>query len=213
MNPQTSILCRYRSQPGFTITCVLLVLCLLPIFSSGATQQLEEPPQLSIPPSDSNWDFYCDAVHKVETTDHLKCMRIGATTRLSVSGELRNRGEYFDHIDLGTNSTSSGSLLQRYILTGDLTVGDRIRIFSTLQSGLENGRTGGPRPTVDEDQLFVHEAFLQVRNRYERYSIDLRLGRQDLSFGAGRLMGSANFLTYNKTSMGLGLSFRDEIGT
>lgn len=189
MNPKTSAIHHYRPQRTVTSVLFLLLLCLYPLVTADAAQQSEEPPQFAVPPSDSNWTYYCDTVHKVEATDHLKCMRTGAKTQLSLSGELRNRGEYFDHIDLGTNSASSGYLLQRYMLTGDLTVGDRFRVLSTLQSGLENGRVGGPRPSVDEDRLFVHEAFLQVRNRRSEPSVDLRIGRQDLSFGAGRFIG------------------------
>lgn len=116
-------------------------------------------------------------------------MKVSDTMRLSLSGELRDRGEYFDHITLGTDSTSSGYLLQRYVLSADLTVADRFRIFSTLESGTESRRVGGPRPRVDEDRLFVHEAFLQIRDRSKDPSIDLRLGREDLSLGAGRLIG------------------------
>jgi hypothetical protein len=189
MNPKTSVI--HHSRPKRTVTFVLflLLLCLYPPVTADAAQQLEEPPERSATPSGNNWSYYCDTGHKVEATDHLKCMQIGAKTQLSLSGELRNRGEYFDHIDLGTNSASSGYLLQRYMLSADFTVGDRFRVFSTLQSGLENGRVGGPRPSVDEDRLFVHEAFLQIRNRREEPSMDLRLGRQDLSFGAGRLIG------------------------
>jgi hypothetical protein len=183
------IIRRYIPRRAFMSVLFLLVFCLYPLFTARAAQQLEEAPQLAVPPSDNDWTYYCDTIHKLETTDHLKCILLGAKTQVSLSGELRNRGECFDHIDLGTNSASSGYLLQRYTLTAGLTLGDRFRILSTFQSGLENGRYGGPRASVDEDRLFVHEAFLQVRDRREESSIDLRLGRQDLSFGAGRLIG------------------------
>jgi hypothetical protein len=118
MNPKASVIPRYRPQRAATSVLFFLVLCLYPLFTARAAQRLEEPPQLSVPPSDNSWTYYCDTAHKVETTDHPKCMRVGTKTQLSLSGELRNRCEYFDHIDLGTNSTSSGYLLQRYVLTG-----------------------------------------------------------------------------------------------
>lgn len=172
------------------VTSVLLLLA-FGIFhlAVAAAQQFEVPPESSAPASDIDWTCYCDAVHKVAFTDQLKCMRVGTKAQLSVGGELRNRGEYFDHITLGNNSNSSGYLLQRYLLTGDLAIGEKMRFRSTLESGLENGRVGGPRPGVDEDRLFVHEAFFELRNRRRSPSIDLRLGRQDLSFGAGRIIG------------------------
>jgi hypothetical protein len=154
-----------------------------------ATCQMVERPELSVPANVANWSYYCDATRRVEPTDRLKCMRAGDDVRFSLSGEARTDGEYFSHLSLGTNSAGSGYLLQRYTLTGDLEVGDKVRFLSTLQSGIENGREGGPRPGVDEDRLFVHEAFLELRDREKEPSIDLRLGRQDLSFGAGRLIG------------------------
>lgn len=107
-----------------------------------------------------------------------------------MSGELRERGEYFDHVRLGESSPSSGYLLQRYILNTDAVLGDRIRVITSLESGLENGRGGGPRPSVDENRLFFHEGFFQLRSRRERPLVDLRIGRHELNFGSGRLVSS-----------------------
>jgi hypothetical protein len=157
--------------------------------SALIAQSTNERPSNSLPVSEISWDYFCDPAHKVELTDRLKCIQLNPDARLSLSGELRLRGEYFDHIVLGSASPSSGYLLQRYLLSTDLTVGDRFRFFSTLESGFENGRAGGPRPAVDEDRLFVHQGFLQFRSRVDRPAFDLRVGRQDLSFGAGRLIG------------------------
>jgi len=51
---------------------------------------------------------------------------------------------------------NNGYLLQRYMLHTDLHFGPNFRFFGQLKSGLENGRTGGPRP-ADEDKLLSHE--------------------------------------------------------
>jgi Alginate export len=122
----------------------------------------------------------------------LKCIagKTDSKRQVSISGELRLRGEYFDLIRLGEQSPSSGYLLQRYTLNTDVVLGDQLRLFSSLESGLENGRAGGPRPSVDEDRLFFHEGFLQLRNRRERPFVDLRIGRHEFNFGSGRLISS-----------------------
>ncbi len=88
MNPKTSVIHHYRPQRTVTFVLFLLLLCLYPLVTADAAQQLEEPPQLAVPPSDNDWTYYCDTGHKVEVTDHLKCMRVGAKTQLSLSGEL-----------------------------------------------------------------------------------------------------------------------------
>jgi len=152
--------------------------------------QQPEHPKVAAAPSEKNADDYCSFAHKMRFPDHLKCIRISPTSRLAISGELRNRGEYFDHTVLGAPSPSTAYLLQRYLLTTDLTLGDKVRLFSTLESGLENGRVGGPRPSTDENRLFVHEGFLQLRSRKSKPLADLRVGRQELSFGAGRIIGT-----------------------
>ena len=38
--------------------------------------------------------------------------------------------------------------------------------------------------------MFFHEGFLQLRSGRERPLVDLRIGRQELNFGSGRLISS-----------------------
>jgi hypothetical protein len=122
----------------------------------------------------------------------LKCIggKTDSVRQVSISGEVRMRGEYFDHIRLGESSPSSGYLLQRYTLNTDVVLGNRVRLFTSLESGLEDGRVGGPRPNVDEDRLFFHEGFLEFRSRRARPLVDLRIGRHELNLGSGRLISS-----------------------
>jgi len=159
----------------------------------GAVAQASEAKPLPVtPPDDTDWSLYCDPVHKVEAIDELKCIggKTDSVRQVSIGGEVRMRGEYFDHIRLGESSPSSGYLLQRYAFNTDVVLGDRVRLFTSLESGLEDGRVGGPRPHVDEDRLFFHEGFLQFRSRRVRPLADLRIGRHELNLGSGRLMSS-----------------------
>jgi hypothetical protein len=144
----------------------------------------------STPAKDTDSTSCCNPSHKIELAGQWKCIggKSGSRHRISMSGELRERGEYFDHIRLGDASPSSGYLLQRYTLNTDLVFGDRVRVFTSLESGFENGRVDGPRPNVDEDQLFFHEASLQIRSSRERPLVDLRIGRHELNLGSGRLI-------------------------
>jgi hypothetical protein len=60
--------------------------------------------------------------------------------------------------------------------------------FGNQNSGLENGRIGGPRPVIDEDKLDLHQAFVDVTVGVTGPSAAvLRVGRQEIALGAGRM--------------------------
>ncbi|MGH7378212.1 MAG: alginate export family protein, partial [Candidatus Methylomirabilales bacterium] len=108
---------------------------------------------------------------------------------LSLGGEARERYEFFKHFAWGAGPEDrDGHLLQRHLLHADLHLGEQLRLFGQLQSSLEHGRKGGPRPT-DEDQLDVHQAFAELKPRFgEAAARMLRVGRQEMSFGSSRLV-------------------------
>src|SRR5690606_28239013 len=59
---------------------------------------------------------------------------------LSLGGEARGELNYAENEDWGeTNVGRDVFFLQRYHLHADLHIGDRIRIFGQLRSGLEDG--------------------------------------------------------------------------
>jgi Alginate export len=52
----------------------------------------------------------------------------------------------------------------------------------------EDSRNGGPRPQVDEDRSDIHQAFFEIGPHVSRsHGISLRVGRQELVLGSGRL--------------------------
>lgn len=108
----------------------------------------------------------------------------------TVGGDVRTRYEYFNNPAWGLDpQDDSGYLLQRYMLHTDFHFGPRLRFFGQLKSGIENGRTDGPRP-VDENRLDVHQGFLEADIwRSRRSGFTLRAGRQEVSLGSSRLVG------------------------
>lgn len=155
-------------------------------------QKSDQPPDLATQHENIDWTYYCDRSHRSEYTDELKCKSLNASgsTTLSIGGEERERGDYFDHATWGQDPPDSGFSLQRYMLYGDLRLGSRLRLFEEFESGLEFGRDGGPRPSIDRNTLFVHQSFIDLKfwSSGEDF-LRLRLGRQELSFGAERLVG------------------------
>jgi len=108
----------------------------------------------------------------------------GGTTSLSLGGEGRVTYERFGNPNFGlTPPDPNGYLLQRYLLHTDVHAGSRVRIWTEFNSGLENGRVGGPRPVIDEDKLDLHQVFVGVTGA----SAVLRVGRQEIALGSGRM--------------------------
>ena len=122
--------------------------------------------------------------------DRIKQMRLGSANEayLSVGGEVRERYEWIQHSNWGNGpQDDNGYWLQRYMLHADLKA-DGLRLFVQLESGLEAGRSGGPRAT-DEDRADLHQAFIDLHiRRFEDTDLVLRVGRQELEYGSARLI-------------------------
>jgi hypothetical protein len=53
------------------------------------------------------------------------------------------------------------TLLQRYLFHADYHLAECLRVFGQLQSSLEGGRPGGPRPP-DRDAIDIHQLFADL---------------------------------------------------
>ncbi|HJV35374.1 alginate export family protein [Geomonas sp.] len=108
---------------------------------------------------------------------------------LSIGGEARERYEYFDNYNWKETPKDNGYALQRYFLHGDFHFGDHVRLFGQFQSSLENGRAGGPRPSIDKNELDLHQGFLDLKlGLPDDGSLTLRSGRQELAYGSQRII-------------------------
>ena len=119
--------------------------------------------------------------------------------RLTLGGETRIRFERFVNPSFGSAPDDrSGYLLQRYLFHADLHVGAPLRVFAQVQSGLEVGRVGGPRPT-DEDRLDLHQAFVDLQTQRGTRSLTLRVGRQEIELGSSRFVSAREGLNTRQT--------------
>lgn len=108
---------------------------------------------------------------------------------LSFGASIRERGEYFSNPNWGSGPPGNAYLMQRYFLHTDLHLGGRFRFFGELASSLETGRNNGPRPGLDEEQLYVHQGFVDLGLwRSGNDDLTLRAGRQEVIFGSGSLV-------------------------
>ncbi len=78
--------------------------------------------------------------------------------------------------------------LQRYTLHSDINFSKNTRLFVQLNSALEAGRNSGPSP-VDENKLEFQNLFFDYTMHTDTtHQSTLRLGRQEMSLGSGRLV-------------------------
>jgi len=178
---------------------IVVLLVQLPVASAQCEKQR---PALGMLRYEEDWSLLADPQCKKELIDDLKYISLGRENWfLSVGGEIRYKYENYDNSGFGTDpQDSNGYLLQRYLLHTDWHFGRHFRLFTQFQSGLEDGRKGGPRLT-DEDVADLHQAFVDVSDSSQ--TLTLRAGRQEAEFGSGRLIGESEGLNIRRAFDGL----------
>jgi hypothetical protein len=176
--------------------CLSATLALLLV--AGAAKAEEPDPRRDYQPirGDENWTWLRVPPTSADFWDPLKYIRLERSRddlSLGLGGEVRQWIEgYQNELWGATGYATNVYWLQRYMLNGDLRLGRYLRLFAQLKSGLEFGRQGGPRP-IDEDRLDVNQLYFDF-NAVPAATLDddarllLRVGRQEMSYGSGRLI-------------------------
>ncbi len=124
-------------------------------------------------------------------TDRFHYVALGENRFLSIAGQVRERGEYQDDPAFGAQPPDNGYWLQRSLLSVDLHATEHLRMFVQLDSGLIEGRDGGPRPGIDEDRLDFNQGFVDVTPwKSGDEFVTMRAGRQLISLGSTRLIAT-----------------------
>lgn len=174
---------------------ILILLLSFPIIASAQCQK--KRPILQPLRYEEDWSLLSDPDCKKNTLDDIKYISLGRENwYLSVGGEIRYRYENYEDPGFGAGpETSSGYILQRYLLHTDWHFGRHFRVFAQFQSGLEEGRNGGPRPT-DVDIADLHQGFIDITDASQ--NLRLRVGRQEIEFGTGHLIGESEGLNIRR---------------
>ncbi|EWY40747.1 hypothetical protein N825_32995 [Skermanella stibiiresistens SB22] len=139
---------------------------------------------------DEDWRVLCDPANRTQFLDPLKCIPMGADgfAKLTLGGELRERFEIVANPGFGLDQSSDHVFLHRALLHGDLHLGDNARAFVQVGAFQQNGREGDRSPT-DVDRLDLTQAFIDLGVATPGDGrLTLRGGRQEMSFGASRLV-------------------------
>jgi len=172
---------------------VLLLLLVSRAEAQVAVRRPESPPPWIR--YNEDYSFLADPSQRTDPLDFLKYISLGEAGYLSLGGEARERFESY------TNETFNSKLphyaetkddnsyfLQRYLFHADYHPNDWLRVFGQLQSSLECGRYN-PRVT-DRDAIDLHQMFADLKAGIGHGGVlTLRVGRQEMSFGAERLVG------------------------
>lgn len=184
---------------------ILIPFLLCPATTAAPCQQ--KRPTLQPLRYDEDWSLLSDADCKRELLDEIKYIPLGRQGwYLSLGGEIRYKYENYENSGFGSDpETASGYILQRYLLHSDWHFGRRLRLFTQFQSGLEEGRNGGPRLT-DEDVPDLHQTFVDISDSSQ--NVRLRVGRQEIEFGSGRIIGESEGLNIRRAFDGFRFTFK-----
>lgn len=131
--------------------------------------------------------------------DRVKFMPLtaDASVWLSVAGQIRERVEYFRHFLFGASKPrdTDAYLLSRVRLSADLHLTPSLRVFVEEKSAFAMDRElAGGRTSTYVEEFALQNAFADIVLLLgEAARLTLRGGRQELIFGAQRLVGEPDF--------------------
>lgn len=130
--------------------------------------------------------------------DALKYVPLGGEAFLTLGGQVRLAYELYVNENLGlAPQDDSGSLVVRHQGHVNLRINDHYRFFGQYKTTAEIGRDGGPL-AVQQNAFDLHQGFVELStgSRSSKTRAGLRMGRQELAYGAGRIVdvrdGTAN---------------------
>src|ERR1041385_3356141 len=113
------------------------------------TASVPPPPPFKQLRYDEDYTYLRDPARRADCLDAIKFTPLNPNgdSYLTLGGEIRERYEYYHNGLWGRGpQDENGYLLQRYMIHADAHFGDYFRVFTQFKSGLEDGRSGGPRP-------------------------------------------------------------------
>jgi hypothetical protein len=178
---------------------IVLVIALTSLPAKAQTPDPQPPgpaadparPPLNPFPAEQNWSFLAGSSRSPDLFDPVKYISLGDSPQLyfSLGFEYRFEYEYFDNWMFGAGPQDhNGYVMNRIMPHFDLHASSDFRLFSEFEFDFEDGRNGGPRPGIDEDRGDVHQLFLEIGPHVSAaHGISLRVGRQEVVLGSGRL--------------------------
>lgn len=194
-----------RRAPMVKLLAALAAAC---AFASPAFGQTAHPLATTQPSPykqlryEEDWSFLKNAPDNGDFFNRLKYIPFGPDDfYLTLAGDSRLQYEFYNNYPAlahGDNPDAvqyRGAFEQRYQFDADLHATKFFRVFSQYESTFEDGRRPSPTPQ-DRDEAEVKQIFGDVILPFDNNtdSVTLRGGRQNLSYGAGRLISLGDTL-------------------
>jgi hypothetical protein len=178
--------------------------------SAQPTSAVKTAPPFTPVRWNEDYSYLRDPAARTSPIDAIKFIPLSddGEVYLSLGGQARFRYEYWNNELFGAVENHEGYFLQRYLLHADLHLGPAVRVFVQGKSALvDDGReTPTPRP-LDADELDLQQGFVDLRAPLgEKRSATFRAGRQDLLYGAQRLISPLDWANVRRTFDGVKLS-------
>lgn len=151
-----------------------------------------------------NYSYLKNPALRSDPFDPIKYIPLGPDGfYLSLGGQLRERYENFDNPNFGALPTDDdGFFLHRGLFHADFQLGPVFRVFGQYKFALEDGTDGGARAT-DADESDIQQLFADAKIPLGgKDSVTLRFGRQDLIYGAQRLISPLDWTNTRRTFEG-----------
>lgn len=141
---------------------------------------------------DDDFSALCAPGTRTHARDAAKCLPFGRASYLTLGADLHLREEVADPPGVVAGPAAHDAyLLQRILAHADLHLGEHARVFAQLGNHQAHGRSGAPKPT-DRDGTDLSQAFVDLSMRAGDGRLTWRLGRQEMNFGASRLVSVRN---------------------
>lgn len=163
----------------------LIVLCCL--LASSVFAQETKIPAIKLQRAEESYAFLDSAADKTVFLQPLKYIPINRnrSVYLSLGGEYRARLEHFTNENYTPEDRTYFS--QRLDFHASLQLGANLRLFGELYSGFVSGPE---KIFLESDDIDLHQGFLEWKSAgTSKVQVKVRLGRQEIGYGASRLVG------------------------
>jgi hypothetical protein len=131
----------------------------------------------------------------------LKAIPLGEQVSLSLSGEFRDRNEFYGNFNL-TKSDNFSQALFRGIVGADLRVGEHIRFYGELGAARLTGHRFAAIPLFKND-IALQQAFGEARTMVGSSLIGVMAGRQEFADGPRQLLSVGDGASLHRTWNGV----------
>lgn len=162
------------------------------------------PPAYSAVRYNEDYSYLRGASRRSDPWDSIKYIPLtdDGDIWLSLGGSVRYRYEFFNDVNFGAGAQDTdGFHLLRAMPHADLHVGPNLRFFAQGIFAYGTDRNGGERAGLDENDADFQQAFADLKLPLgdEWGSVTLRGGRQNLLFGAQRLISPLEWSNARRT--------------